>query len=253
MRFILAVIGIALVGVVGWETLALQQLKSANQALQAELAAATAEKEASQSAARVSTTGGGSSADEHAELLRLRGELAALRRAIGTGKGKGSNGQGLASTVPPETAAQPLPTVQEFQTLATQTVDSMKSLGMASKIFANANDNRLPSTMDELRQGLKNDVVEVKDPAVLDTILERLELMPHERALTTTDSDRILLREKATRMTPDGRYARAYTLVDGSVITVQLPQDMFQSFETDHTARKDVSGAPPQAVGVPPN
>lgn len=166
---------------------------------------------------------------EHQELLRLRAEVTRLRRE---GRGQpdaGPRRRGGAASVPtpPPAATVSTTELEKFQQSHTEIVNAMKQLGLAARIYSVDNEDRLPTTFDQMQTEL---------PASLGggVELSQFEFMPHSRPIEETEPNVILFRERTARQRPDGRWVRAYTLVDGSVQTAIVDDGNFEPWEAKH-------------------
>jgi RNA polymerase sigma factor (sigma-70 family) len=118
--------------------------------------------------------------------------------------------------------------------LREQTVSAMKQLGLAARIFANEHGESLPQSFLQIRGQLGPDPVL---PAGMS--LERFEFVEHERLIKETEPELILIREKEPRKQPDGKWARAYTLGDGSVQQITFDTEDFSEWESKRIGRRE--------------
>lgn len=166
------------------------------------------------------------------ELLRLRGEVAQLR---------------LASRQPTANAATaPKLTPEDIDALATEKlvaeatatkiIDAMKKLGVAARIFALDNQDRLPTTFEEFESVLAG-FPSADDILRGGALRELLEFFPnHERAISEAEPQMILFQEKKPRRLPNGTWECIYCLIDGSVLRINRPKGDFSEFELPRTA-----------------
>ena len=94
--------------------------------------------------------------------------------------------------------------------LRTRTVNTMKQFGLAARLFANDNGNKLPRSFEDMKEMLP------MAPDAANT-LERFEFYPQPRAISETEPGLFMFREKEPRQVPGGKWERSYTMVDGSV------------------------------------
>ena len=94
--------------------------------------------------------------------------------------------------------------------LRTRTVNHMKQIGLAARLFASDNGDKLPRNFEDMKGMLG------MAPDAANT-LERFEFYPQPRAITESEPQLFLFREKEPRQIPGGKWERSYTLVDGSV------------------------------------
>jgi len=81
----------------------------------------------------------------------------------------------------------------------------------------------------------------IRDGSYTNLPLEEFEIVPNPAPWNTNTPEAIVVRERAPRQTPDGKWARVYGLVDGSV-TEQISADgYFDPWEQQHLmpARSD--------------
>jgi hypothetical protein len=171
--------------------------------------------------------------EQQEELLRLRGEVAQLRRAnrpIGSAPATG-----------------PAPASGEIDALATQMliaeaastkiIKTMKNLGLAARIFSTDHEDRLPTTLGEIKGEV--DSLAAAEGTWPDGVpLELFEFFPHERLVSAREPQLILFHEKSARRLPNGTWERIYCLTDGSVQRINRPDGDFSEFELARTATR---------------
>ncbi len=224
--------GAAVVAALSWQQLNLNRLTDENSALRAQLVASstappplrTTNPTEAEALARLEA--------QQEELLRLRGEVAQLR---------------LAARQPTANAATaPVLTPGDIDALATEKliaeatatkiVDAMKKLGVAARIFATDNQDRLPTTFEEFESVLAG-FPSADDILRGGVLRELLEFFPdHERAISEAEPQMILFHEKRPRRLPNGTWERIYCLTDGSVLRINRPEGDFSEFELPRTA-----------------
>lgn len=177
------------------------------------------------------------------ELLRLRGEVAQLRRDLAERSGNVSDTdyaalqEALRDAQVRNEELEVFRAEVEFKATTTRTVDSMKLLGLAARIYATDNNDVLPKSFDEI----KNVVAQSYDGTWQGEIpLDHFEFFPHhERTISEREPQLILFREKVARQGPNGTWTRVYTLADGSVQIRSSATGDFSEFEQTYTARRD--------------
>jgi RNA polymerase sigma factor (sigma-70 family) len=157
---------------------------------------------------------------EHNELMRLRGAVGSLRQELAAAKAASpSLVPRAAGTSPEAEAAQ----------LSKDTVDVMKNLGLAARIYSTDHEGVFPTNFTQLTQYLP-------DKLAGNLPLDAFEFMPQPRVISEREPQLILFRERTPRQLPDGRWNRAYTFADGSVEEQFSPDGNFTSYETAHLA-----------------
>lgn len=166
------------------------------------------------------------------ELLRLRAEASRLassgvdpawQQALAAARANRDSAQ-LSARIASDTV--------QAEQLRVMTVEAMKQLGLAARIYATDNEERFPKLFEDMKNELSNGL-----PGNMS--LERFEFMPHERVISELEPEMILFREKEARKMPDGTWNRAYTMADGSVQQRNSPTPDFTEWEKEHTARAD--------------
>ncbi len=171
-------------------------------------------------------------ADEHpsVEILRLRGEVAALKRDLT------ARSSLPASSMEPKSSAansqEPTPQAAGSEKQAMEEFDRrvqfMKSLGLVAKIYSDHHQSQFPTSFDQIAVAL-SEISDSKQP------LDQLEFFPHQRAIDATEPKMILLREKSAYRMPDGNWVRIYGMADGSVETRWSRTGDFGDFEAEGT------------------
>lgn len=119
----------------------------------------------------------------------------------------------------------------ESEQLRVHTVNAMKHLGLAARIYATDHSDRFPGSFDLMT----NELTGAMSGGLT---LDKFEFMPHEREINETEPQMILFREKEPRRLPDGKWTRAYTFADGSVQQRESDTPDFTEWEKDYIARK---------------
>jgi RNA polymerase sigma factor (sigma-70 family) len=118
---------------------------------------------------------------------------------------------------------QPNPTAEEsFQRESTVRINQSKQWALAFIMFANVHQNQLPKNFEQLKTylpkgGLSDSNWEIVSGGNLNSFVN--------------PSQTILLREKESRPSPDGKFVKIYALADGSVQLVSSPDDDFTTME----------------------
>jgi RNA polymerase sigma factor (sigma-70 family) len=119
----------------------------------------------------------------------------------------------------------------EAEVLKVRTVQAMKHLGLAARIFATDNKDHFPKSFQDMTNELGTNQLPGDMP------LDRFEFAQHEREIFETEPQLILFREKEPRRLPDGKWTRAYTLADGSVQNPVQDTPDFSEWEKPFIAR----------------
>jgi hypothetical protein len=170
--------------------------------------------------------------DQLNELLRLRGEVGVLRRqVVELGKLQEENRQiraGLDVAQAPKTQLSTTAPDQVEQHRI-DTVNALKQLGLAMRIYAGDHEERYATNFDQLISGGEilttnfNGGVTVSDFEFMNVGL-----------VNDTMPDKIIFRERIPRQTPDGKWQRVYGMADGSVWTQTSADGNFDAYEKQH-------------------
>ena len=124
-------------------------------------------------------------------------------------------------------AKSPLPPEAEesFQRESIVRMNQSKQWALASILYANDRQNQLPDNFQQLKTylpkaGLSDSNWEIVSGGNLNSFVN-----------SSQNSRIILLREKAARQSPDGKYVKAYAFVDGHVEMISSPDDDFAALE----------------------
>jgi hypothetical protein len=173
---------------------------------------------------------------EHAELLRLRGEVGRLRQATTAGNAGFRPPLDVSSEVD-ELAQEKIDQAALAKEMISQaTADEAKQartfakqLGVAARIFATDHNNKFPATFNEMKNELTS--------LAVDSFVDAYEYVQHARPVSERDPDKLLFRERAPRRLPDGKWARVYTMCDGSVREQISDDGNFEEWESAHLAK----------------
>lgn len=167
--------------------------------------------------------------DQLNELLKLRGEVGALRnQAAQLGKINQENQRLRARNFQPTQPVQVSPEDQ-FKLQEWHTVDTMKYVGLAMTIYSNDHQDILVTNFDQITA---TSLYDTNRPGSI--ALDGLEFM-NVGSLSRDQPGMIQFREKNPRQTRDGRWVREYGLVDGSVQTIYSNDGNFDDYEKQHS------------------
>jgi hypothetical protein len=120
---------------------------------------------------------------------------------------------------------------------STKIIKTMKNLGLAARIFSTDHEDRLPTTLGEIKGEV--DSLAAAEGTWPDGVpLELFEFFPHERLVSAREPQLILFHEKSARRLPNGTWERIYCLTDGSVQRINRPDGDFSEFELARTATR---------------
>lgn len=231
-KLTLGLAGITALAVLGWQQHQVNQLAQENEALRAQLTGSKTSPVATVTSP-AETEAQAKLREQQDELLRLRGEVAQLRR---------TNRPAIsASRTVPEPASGDIDAKATEMLLAeaasTKIIKTMKNLGLAARIFSTDHQDLLPTKLDEIKS-------EVDGLAAADGIwpegvpLELFDFFPHERLVSTREPQLILFHERSARRLPNGTWERIYCLIDGSVLRINRADGDFSEFELARTATR---------------
>ncbi|MBL9128635.1 MAG: hypothetical protein JNL97_13355 [Verrucomicrobiales bacterium] len=126
-----------------------------------------------------------------------------------------------------ETEASTLREEEELRQSREAAIQLLMNVGVAARVFSTSHGDRLPERFEEMTEALGG-----SDSPFLRE-LDRYEFFPHPRRISLQDSERYLVREKKPRRRPDGRWERAYTMVNGSVQLLESPTEDFTQVEIE--------------------
>jgi RNA polymerase sigma factor (sigma-70 family) len=203
------------------------QLAGENQALRQELAQLQADNTSLSNRAAATGSTVSLSDDEHNELLKLRGEVGVLRRQ--------ANEVQTTSDQKLHTAEQSLAAassaIARFKATESATVNAMKEVGLAIRIYENYHGNQFPTNFAQLKDDLSSsNAVSGIDP----NSLYSFELIDNGPA-QFDHPNMVELRERLARQAPDGTWSRLYGLTDGSVQTATSFDGSFDAWEKVNT------------------
>jgi RNA polymerase sigma factor (sigma-70 family) len=157
---------------------------------------------------------------EHADLLRLRGEVGVLRATV-------EKNQAELAAAQSENAR--MVALGQAEAKGVVTVNALKMIGLASSIYAANNGGMLPTDIGQIQDQLAG------MPGSRSGVgTNSFEFFNYGTPLSTTSPpDLLYAREKLPRQTPDGPWYRAYLLRDGAVQVAQSEDGNFDTWEQD--------------------
>ena len=163
------------------------------------------------------------------ELLRLRSEVGSLRQQTNElGKVREENRRlrdEVANAIP---KSLPAPEQAEFNMHRVYTVNAMKQLGLAMRVYAGDNNGQYATNFDQLKAELGG-VTNFTGNIGLDSVE-----FVNAGLVNETLPDKLIFRERVARQAPDGKWERVYGLADGSVWTQTSNDGNFNDYEQLH-------------------
>lgn len=225
----LAVAGAATVMVVQQQ--AQKQLRTDNASLQQQLAQLQTDNESLSN--RLATAGDAPRLpdDQFNELLKLRGENAALRQQVGAVEKLRAENRQLQRRLPPEQKVETADMTEEerFEVRQEHAVTALKMFGLAIRIYAGDHHDRYATNFDQMKEELGSYTNFIGNFKLDDFEFVNVGLV------NDSMPDKIIFRERAPRQNPKGGWNRVYGLADGSVQTINSPDGNFDFFEREHT------------------
>ena len=168
--------------------------------------------------------------DDHLnELLKLRGEVGTLRNQAAQVEKMSQENQRLrARNIPPTQSVQVSP-ADQFKLAEWHTVDTMKYVGLAIRIYSGDHQDVLVTNFDQITA---TSIYDTNRPGSI--ALDGLEFL-NAGSLSYNHPDMIMFREKNPRQTLDGKWVREYGWVDGSVQTIYSDDGNFNDYEKQHS------------------
>jgi RNA polymerase sigma factor (sigma-70 family) len=163
------------------------------------------------------------------ELLKLRGEVGALRNQAAQFEKMSEENQRLRAGNFSSTQSVPISPADQFKLDEWHTVDTMKYVGLAMRIYSGDHQDVLVTNFDQI---IATSIYDTNRPGSI--ALDGLEFM-NAGALSYDHPDLIMFREKNPRQTLDGRWVREYGMVDGSVQTIYSDDGNFNDYEKLHS------------------
>jgi len=182
---------------------------------------------------------------EHLELLRLRGEVARLRREAAEAAGA-LNRKVTGETFAAEPAQPPTdPAEAQALRLRTESIQAGKFLGYCVRLYANDHEGALPRNLEQIAAEIRANINRDKDSFPVDLTAEMLARFEFVQPVPESirQPEALLFRERVARRQPDGSWERDYTLVDGSVQTHLAPDGNFGWWEAQQQQRATLGSA----------
>jgi hypothetical protein len=162
------------------------------------------------------------------ELLKLRGELGVLHDQAGElGQLREENRRLYTGLAAAQNQVSRLSAI-EYKRHQIDTINAMKQLGFAMRIFAGDNNQQFATNFDQLKNGLGG-VTNFPGDIGLDSF-EFVDV----GLVNGTMPGKIIFRERVTRRTPEGKWERVYGMADGSVEVLTSDDGNFDAFEQQH-------------------
>jgi RNA polymerase sigma factor (sigma-70 family) len=205
-----------------------EKLRADNESLTQQLAQLHADNETLSN--RFADIGGSKklSDEQFNELLKLRGEVGVLRRQVGDfGKLHEENQRLRTQNSAAQSHAVVLTPEEQFKLQEFHTVNAMKMLGLAMRIYAGDHNDQYATNFDQLKNELGG-VTNFPGNISLDAVE-----FVNTGLVNDAMPDKIIFRERVPRqLSPDGGWQRIYGLADGSVQTIYSSSDgNFDDFE----------------------
>lgn len=169
--------------------------------------------------------------NEHGELLRLRGEVGILRDT------QEKQQKELASV---HSEKDQMVAVEKAEAARVSAVNYLKIIGVASRVFANTNGEIFPTSLGQIKDNLVTMGMERQMG------IQEIEFIDYGQPVTTSANPNFFFaREKQPRQMPDGKWSRAYLLMDGAVQTAESDTGDFGEWEKQWNFHFSRSGAAP--------
>ncbi|MDR3458029.1 MAG: sigma-70 family RNA polymerase sigma factor [Verrucomicrobiae bacterium] len=169
-----------------------------------------------------------------AELLKLRGEVGTLRQQVSQYKKaseeQAQNEQRLGQQLSTIKAETDLARAKaQFKVNELRTINNMKQIGLAFRIFAGDHADQPPTNIDQVDFGYYGQtnllLFAQNEIELLNTTVPNLYNYPNA----------IEMRERTPRQDPDGRWKRTYGLANGSVQEAASADGNFEEWEKRNT------------------
>ena len=170
-------------------------------------------------------------AAEHAELIRLRGEVGVLRRqAEESARLLAEKQRRLAQAAAQPAQPNQISPKDLFTLQSIHTVGALKYVGLAMFIYSSDHQEQFPTNFTQIVDNLNGQ--DNFDGTNFDgnIPLDAFELV-HAGSASKQYPQMIMTRERVPRQKPDGTWERIYGLADGSVQTETSPDGNFDSYE----------------------
>lgn len=174
---------------------------------------------------------------EKTELMKLRGEVDSLHRQLGQASALRAENARLRAQ-PAAAATEPANVTPEeiFELRRIHTVNTLKQIELANRIFAGDNNDHYATNFDQLTADYLGTNF-VSTIAKQGLSLDNFEFV-NVGAVSDTMPDVIAFRERVPRVDANGNWERVYGMADGSVNTIhggqQGDETRFTEFERQH-------------------
>ena len=168
--------------------------------------------------------------DQFNELLKLRGEVGALRNQLDELKKLREENQQFHTQAANEGQEFRVSKADYFRLQAMNIIDGAKQIGLAMLLYANDHNGLYPTNLVEQLVGAELTTNNIAD-------INKFELMnvgvpnAHDKY-----PQMIMLREKTPRQNPNGQWERIYELADGSAQTATSNDGNFDAWEQQNTS-----------------
>jgi len=166
--------------------------------------------------------------DQFNELLKLRGEVDVLRRQTNELVQLREENRQMQKEFTDAFKSMPSPEQALFNKRRIQTVNALKQLGLAMKVFAGDNNDQYATNFDQLTNELGG-ITNFGD----NIPLQSFEFV-NVGLVNDSMPDTIIFREQNPRQNLNGEWERAYGLSDGSVQTIKSADGNFDAYEQKH-------------------
>jgi len=173
---------------------------------------------------------------EHLELMRLRAEVARLRETVAQAAAAPRQKSNVARVAgsDQEVSSEQAKAEADAKVVSQLTANVLKQLGLAVRIYATDHGEQYPTNFEALREIIPGDL-----PGGLG--FDKFEFVTHATPMDGRRPELLLLRERAPRQMPNGTWAKAYALADGSVVEKTSDDGNFSGFENQHTIQQAAS------------
>jgi hypothetical protein len=162
------------------------------------------------------------------ELLKLRGELGVLHDQAGElGQLREENHRLYARLAVAQNQASQL-SAMEYKQHQIDTINAMKQLVLAMRIFAGDHNQQYATNFDQLKSELGG-VTNFPGNIGLDSFE-----FVNAGVVNGTMPGKMIFRERTARQTPDGKWERVYGMADGNVEVQTSDDGNFDAFEQPH-------------------
>jgi hypothetical protein len=172
---------------------------------------------------------GGGSTPRQEELLqeldRLRSEVAKSRAPTMELERLQKENQRLRSAFAEEEAAHPAEA--EFKLENTRRLQDLKKWGLMFRVYMNEANGKVPETWEQVA----SQIPAAERESFLSFASNNYEIVYRGDEKSITNGSGILFREKQARLSPGGKWFKAYGHLDGSASTYSAPDGNFEAYE----------------------